>query len=172
MTIELLSPISPLHAMDAPLANPADNMYGGCSIQVFDSATGAGNLSNTHADANGFLNYVNQFDTINFHYEDAGVEEWQYDPGYDDWQGKYGMDAVRAFYHSGHGGLDGNGVFAAPMGSQWNKQDWAVSTGMSFGNHFLKYIFWSTCQSVEVLNGQTPIRIWHPTNKGLQRRPG
>ena len=58
---------------DTPLislqSNPPDNMYGGCSIQIFDPNTGAGNLSNTHADANGFLNYVNQFDQINFHFE-------------------------------------------------------------------------------------------------------
>jgi hypothetical protein len=149
-------------------ANPPDNMYGGCSIQVFDSNTGANNLSNTHADANGFLNYVAQFDSLNFHFEDGGVEEWEYSPTYDDWQGKYGMDAVRVFYHSGHGGMNNNGVFFAPMGAQWDGQDWVYSNAMSLGDQFLRYLFWSTCNSVEVLGGQTPINTWNGANKGLR----
>ena len=149
-------------------ANPPDNMYGGCSLQTFDSNTGAGNLSNTHADANGFLNYANQFDQIDFHFEDGGVQEWQYDPTFDDWQNHYGMDAVRAFYHSGHGGMQADGTFFAPLGAQWNGQDYAISSAMSLGDQFLRYLFWSTCNSVEVLDGQSPIRTWNPVNHGMR----
>lgn len=149
-------------------ANPPDNMYGGCSIQVFDPNTGAGNLSYTHGDADGFLSYVNQFDQINFHFEDAGVQEWEYDPVYDDWQNRYGMDAVRAFYHSGHGGMAGDGTFYAPLGAQWNAKDYAISSAMSLADQFLRYLFWSTCNSLEVLNGQSPIRTWNAVNKGLR----
>lgn len=143
-------------------------MYGGCSIEIFDPNTGAGNLSYPHDDANGFLDYLNQFDQINFHYEDGGVQEWEYNPAYDDWQNFYGMDAVRAFYHSGHGGMTGDGTFYAPLGAQWNGKDYAVSSSMSIGDHFLRYLFWSTCSSLEVLNGQTPIITWNGANKGLR----
>src|SRR6516225_12430842 len=149
-------------------SNPPDNMYGGCSIQIFDPNTGAGNLSNTHADANGFLNYVNQFDQINFHFEDGGVQEWEYDPADDDFWNYYGMDAVRAFYHSGHGGMESDGTFFAPLGAQWGGKDYAISSSMSIGVHFLRYVFWSTCNSLEVLNGQSPIRTWNAANKGLR----
>jgi hypothetical protein len=109
-------------------------MYGGCSIQVFDPFTEAGNLSYTHADANGFLNYVNQFDQIDFHFQDGSVQEWEYDPTYDDWQNLYGMDAVRAFYHSGHGGMQSDGTFFAPLGARWSGKDYAISSSMSLAD--------------------------------------
>lgn len=149
-------------------SNPPDNMYGGCSIQVFDPYTGAGNLSYTHADANGFLNYANQFDQIDFHFQDGSVQEWEYDPTYDDWQNLYGMDAVRAFYHSGHGGMQSDGTFFAPLGARWSGKDYAISSSMSLADQFLRYLFWSTCNSLEVLNGQSPIRTWNAVNKGLR----
>ena len=149
-------------------SNAPDNMYGGCSVQIFDSNTGAGNLSHTHEDANGFLDYVNQFDQIDFHFEDGGVQEWEYDPVYDDWQNFYGMDAVRTFYHSGHGGMEGDGTFFAPLGARWNGNDYALSSSMSIGDQFLRYLFWSTCNSLEVLNGQSPIKTWNAVNRGLR----
>ncbi|GAB2660931.1 DUF6345 domain-containing protein [Gordonia jinhuaensis] len=145
-----------------------DNQYGGCAIQVFDANTGAGNLGNTHADAQGFLSYVNQFDQINFYFEDAGVKPWEYLPSTDDYQGFYGMDAVRVFYHSGHGAMASDGTFYAPMGAAWGGQDWAVSSSMSIGDQYLRYMFWSTCESLEVLGGQSPITTWNPVNKGLR----
>jgi len=152
----------------SPQSNPPDNMYGGCSIQMFDPNTGAGNLSNTHVDANGFLNYVSQFDQINFHFEDGNVQEWEYDPADDDFWNYYGMDAVRAFYHSGHGGMESDGTFFAPLGARWNGKDYAISSSMSIGVHFLRYVFWSTCNSLEVLGGQSPITTWNAANKGLR----
>ena len=145
------------------------NMYGACSIQKFAPSTGAGDLSYTHQDAQGWINYVNQFTPRNFWFADAGVSTWEYLDPWDDWQDTYGMDAVRAFYHSGHGGMDANGVFSAPLGAAWsNRGAWARSDQMSFSNQRARYLFFSTCFSCRVLNGQNPIRTWHHANNGLR----
>jgi hypothetical protein len=145
------------------------NMYGACSIQNFAASTGAGSLSHTNADASGWINYVNQFTPRNFWFSDAGVSTWEYLDPWDDWQDTYGLDAVRAFYHSGHGGMDSNGVFFAPLGSDWSTRGaWARSDQMSFANQHGRYIFFSTCFSCRVLDGQSPIRTWNNANNGLR----
>ena len=87
----------------------------------------------------------------------------------DDWQDTYGLDAVRAFYHSGHGGMDSAGVFYAPLGSSWSTHDaWARSNQMKFANQHLRYMFWSTCFSCRVLDGQNPFKTWGNANNGLR----
>jgi hypothetical protein len=142
------------------------NMYGGFSMEKFCNV---GGLSYTHEDAGGFLDYVKQFTPLNFWYKDAGVQIWAYYETYDNWQDTYGMDAVCAVYHSGHGGMDGNGVFYAPMGSAWAGNDCtAISSNMRLGNEHVKYIFWSTCLSCRVLGGQNPIRTWQAANLGFR----
>ncbi|MEA3032515.1 MAG: hypothetical protein QOH86_531, partial [Sphingomonadales bacterium] len=78
------------------------NLYGCCSIEKFCDA---GSLAYTHEDAQGFYDYVKQFNAPNFWYKDAGVAVWLYYEPYDHWQDTYGADAVRSFYHSGHGGM-------------------------------------------------------------------
>lgn len=135
------------------------NMYGAFSIETFCQV---GGLSLTHEDAEGFLAYVRQFTPINFWYKDCGVKVWAYYEDYDNWQDTYGMDAVCAVYHSGHGGMDGNGVFYAPLGCDWARQHdcTAISSNMRLGNEHAKYIFWSTCLSLRVLDGHNPIRTW------------
>lgn len=140
------------------------NLYGGFSIETFCEA---GPLGSTHEDALGWLNYVNQFTPVNFWYKDAGVRVWAYYEDYDNWLDTYGMDAVRAVYHSGHGGMDGNGVFYAPMGADWGGQGCtAISSNMRMGNEHARYIFWSTCLSLRVLDGQNPIKTWYNANLG------
>ncbi len=140
------------------------HMYGAFSMETFCDA---GPLSQTHEDAEGWLKYPSQFDAPNFHYKDSGVAVWAYYEEYDNWQDTYGMDAVRAVYHSGHGGMDNNGVFYASMGSNWNNQGCnAISSNMRLGNEYVRYIFWSTCQSLRVSGGQDPIRTWDRTNLG------
>ena len=140
------------------------NMYGAFSMETFCNV---GGLSYTHDDADGFLAYVRQFAVPNFWYQDAGVKIWQYYETYDNWQDTYGMDAVCVAYHSGHGGMDGNGVFYAPMGAAWAGNDCtAVSNSMRLGNERAKYIFWSTCTSCRVLGGHNPIRTWQAANLG------
>lgn len=141
------------------------NAYGSFSIETFCDA---GALSYTHEDAAGWLDYVNQFTPANFRYQDAGVQVWAYYEDYDNWQDTYGMDAACAVYHSGHGGMDSNGVFYAPMGSNWAGQGCtAVSSRMFLGNEHARYIYWSTCLSLRVLDGQNPIKTWgHSPNPG------
>lgn len=142
------------------------NMYGAFSMETFCSA---GSLSYTHDDADGFLAYVRQFTAPNFWYQDAGVKIWAYYETYDNWLDTYGMDAVCVAYHSGHGGMDGSGVFYAPMGAAWAGNDCtAISSNMRLGNEHAKYIFWSTCLSCRVLDGHSPIRTWQAANLGFR----
>lgn len=100
-------------------ARAGANLYGAFSVENFCSA---GPLTLTHDDAAGFLAYTSQFNPHNFWYQDACVKIWAYYQDFDNWQDTYGMDAVRVAYHSGHGGMDANGVFYAPMGSVARKR--------------------------------------------------
>jgi Family of unknown function (DUF6345) len=141
-------------------------LYGAFSIETFCDQ---GALSLTHDDADGFLAYVRQFNQPNFWYQDGGVKVWAYYEDFDNWQDTYGMDAVKVAYHSGHGGMDGNGVFYAPMGAAWAGNDCtAVSSNMRLGNESLRYLFWSTCQSLRVFDGHSPIRTWQAANLGFR----
>ena len=138
--------------------------YGAFSVEKFAAAS---DLTYTHDDAKGWLDYVQQFQAANFWYTDAGVAPWAYYETYDNWQDTYGFDAVMAVYHSGHGAMDGNGVFYAAMGSNWGGLGTnAMSNSMALGNEQVRYIFWSTCFSLRVLGGHNPIRTWNGPNHG------
>lgn len=140
--------------------------YGAFSVEKFAAAS---DLYDTHEDAQGWLNYVEQFQARNFWYKDAGVAPWAYYEQYDNWQDTYGMDAVMAVYHSGHGSMDGNGVFYAAMGSNWGGLGTnAKSSSMKLGNEQVRYIFWSTCFSLRVLGGHNPIKSWNNANLGFR----
>lgn len=140
---------------------------GACSIEDF--LPGMRDLRLTHEDARGFLKYVTQFAAANFWYGDREVAAWMYEEPHDNWMDRYGMDAVRIFYHSGHGDMSPDGVFSAPMGSVWDKRDTIRSDRrMSFADEKLRYLFWSTCLSLRTTGGHTPIRTWSKANKGLR----
>jgi len=143
--------------------NTTANVYGLCSIQDFSQTLGthAHDLSYTHADAQGFYNYLNNFYSANYWFMDSGVQSWGYEEPYDHWQNIYGVDAVLAFYHSGHGNMDANGVFSAPMGGKWGSETWIYSNNkMQLANQVSRYIFWSTCLSCRVTGGMSPVRTW------------
>lgn len=145
----------------------AGNYYGAFSIQNFvDQAT----LSNTHADARGWLNYVTQFRPSNFWLGDDGVVVWEFiegDADWDDWQDTYGLDSCNAIYYSGHGGMDANGVFFIPLGADWsNRGHYAYSSDMVIGDDHTRYLFWSTCNSVRVLDGMDPVKTWFTSDRG------
>jgi Family of unknown function (DUF6345) len=143
-----------------------DKLYGFCSIETFCNQ---GGLSLTHDDAQGFYNYVNQFNRPNFWYQDAGVKPWIYYEQFDNWQDTYGADAVKVFYHSGHGGMGGDGTFFVPMGADWGGLGCtATSNNMRLGNEYLRYLFWSTCLSLRYTGGMSPIRTWDVANLGLR----
>ena len=141
----------------------SNDFYGACSLETFSSASG---LTYTHEDADGFLNYPTSFQPANYWLKDAGVQVWGYEETYDNWQDTYGMDAVMVFYHSGHGNMDSNGVFQAPLGGKWDNRDWVFSNNMAFANEELRYLFWSTCFSLRVSGPDSPIRTWWDPNKG------
>lgn len=144
----------------------SEDWWGAFSIQKFCDV---GGLSYTHADAQGWLAYLMRFHADNFWFQDGNVQAWAYYEDYDNWQDTYGMDAVLAAYHSGHGGMDGKGVFYAPVGADWNHLGCTVtSNNMRLGNEQVNYIFWSTCSSCRVLDGQNPIRTWSPANLGFR----
>jgi Family of unknown function (DUF6345) len=76
--------------------------------------------------------------------------------------------AVEVFYHSGHGGMDANGVSYAPLGATWGGQTWVNSTQMTLANQSLRYAFWSTCLSLRVHDGQDPWRTWSTHTNGVR----
>ena len=47
-----------------------------------------------------------------------------YEETYDNWLDTYGIDAVRAFYHSGHGNMRSDGTFEFPLGNNWGGRSW------------------------------------------------
>jgi hypothetical protein len=157
--------LSPLGAARADRAAGNDD-WGAFSVEKFAASSG---LTYTHEDAAGFLAYLTQFYPANFHYMDAGVAVWAYEEAYDAWQDQYGMDACCAVYHSGHGGMTNDGVFWAPMGAAWSDRGTnAISTNMALGNEAARYIFWSTCVSLRVLEGHSPVRTWWNACQGFR----
>lgn len=144
----------------------AQDMYFFTSIEDFPP--GIGDLGLTHDDAQGFYDYVRQFNTPNAWYRDGSVGQWIYEETYDNYLDDYGFDAARVVYHSGHGSMDGNGVFWIPVGNDWGGDVWTSSNDMRLGNEYARYVFWSTCQSLRVKEGHTPIRTWSTANLGLR----
>ena len=140
--------------------------WGAFSLEKFASA---GALTYTHEDVGGWLAYLQKFHPRNFWYKDSNVRIWAYYEQYDNWQDTYGLDAVLAAYHSGHGGMDASGKFYAPLGADWGGLGTtACSHNMRLGNEQVNYIFWSTCLSCRVLGGQNPIKTWSPANLGFR----
>ncbi|MET7362849.1 DUF6345 domain-containing protein [Streptomyces sp. NPDC005562] len=159
------SPLEPEKPSAAGDRDSTFGWWGAFSIQKFvNQAT----LYHTHEDATGWLAYLQQFYDRNFWFADGGAQVWAYEETYDNWQDRYGMDAVVAVYHSGHGGMDGNGVFFAPLGAAWDGRSDAISNRMALGNEKVNYVFFSTCDSLKVTGGHSPIRTWGGPNIGFR----
>lgn len=147
--------------IQTPKIGGSDDWYGACSIEDFlPAGSGGSDLYATHEDAEGFLDYPTQFRNANFWYKDGSVKSWMYGEQYDNYLDTYGADAVTVFYHSGHGGMDNNGVFYLPMGGVWDGSSGVNSTQMFLGNEEARYVFFSTCLSCRVLEGHSPIKTW------------
>jgi hypothetical protein len=145
---------------------PPAHRYGAASMQTYANGQVA---SHTHASADGFLAYVNQFEQTSFRAKDGQVEWWQYSPTFDDWQDNYGCDSVDVFYHAGHGGTDNStGTYSAPLGASWDDQTSLSTTRMAVGDQRLRYLFLATCEGCMVFGPNNPIRTWHPPNRGLR----
>ena len=96
---------SPLATAAPGVGVVSTDICGAFSVEKFAAAS---NLTYTHEDAGGWLESM---PPPNFWYRDAGVAPWAYYEQYDNWQDTYGFDAVMAVYNTGHGAMDGNGVF-------------------------------------------------------------
>ncbi|WP_410667913.1 DUF6345 domain-containing protein [Amycolatopsis sp. cmx-4-68] len=147
-------------------ARAAAGMYGMCSIEDFPGTIT--DLQYTHEDVQGFYDFVTQFTVPNYWLKDSAVQAWVYDQAYDNWQDQYGFDSACVVYHSGHGDMDAGGVYSAPMGGSWDNRDWIHSSEMRLGDNHARYIFFSTCLSLRVHDGMTPITTWHPANGGFR----
>jgi hypothetical protein len=147
-------------------ARTAAGMYGMCSVEDFMGTIT--DLDSTHEDVQGFYDFVAQFTVPNYWLRDSAVQAWVYDQAYDNWQDQYGFDSTCVVYHSGHGSMDANGVYAAPMGGSWDGRDWIHSNEMRLGDNHARYVFFSTCLSLRVHEGHTPTRTWHPANGGFR----
>ncbi|MCW6006456.1 hypothetical protein K1W54_18010 [Micromonospora sp. CPCC 205371] len=153
-------------AVEAATRGTAQDMYFFASIEDFPP--GIGDLGLTHDDALGFYEYVKQFSTPNGWFRDGQVGQWMYEETYDNYLDDYGFDAACVVYHSGHGSMDDNGVFWLPVGNDWGGDTWTSSNDMRLGNEYARYVFWSTCLSLRVKNGHSPIRTWSAANLGLR----
>jgi hypothetical protein len=147
-------------------ASAPQHTYGAASMQVYANGQVA---YNTHASADGFLAYVNQFEQTSFRVKDQQVQWWQYDPPYDDWQNNYGCDSVEVFYHAGHGGNDAaTGNYSAPLGAAWSGESFLNSSKMAIGDQRLRYLFLATCDGCMVFAPNNPMRTWNPSNRGFR----
>ena len=156
---------APASLSDDVPKSPA-HTYGAASMQTYADGQVA---FNTHASADGFLAYVNQFEQTSFRVKDAQVEWWQYTPTFDDWQDNYGCDSVEVFYHAGHGGTDAStGDYSAPLGSTWGGEIFLNSTAMTIGDQRLRYLFLATCEGCMVFAPNNPIRTWNVPNRGMR----
>ncbi|MDS9468040.1 DUF6345 domain-containing protein [Paracoccus sp. MBLB3053] len=141
-------------------------IYGACSAETYRAA---GALHAAHRDAGGFLDQVDRYATPDFWRRDGAVKSWLYSRDENDIQADQDIDAVRVFYHAGHGAMEPSGSFRLPMGALSNGSDACQSSElMSFGADRLRYLFWSASQSLRVADGHTPLRSWAKANRGLR----
>jgi len=142
------------------------DVHGAFSIEDFPTQK---DLKYTHEDAEGFLDYLENWHAKNFWYRDGGVATWAYGETYDNWQDTYGVDAVLCAYTSSHGGMGADGNFSVAMGSDWAKTGLSArSWDMRIGNEQANYVWWSTCKSVRIIGDNNPIRTWGPASKGFR----
>lgn len=147
-------------------ALPRTQAYGACSIEAYRAA---GALHAAHRDAGGFLDQVDRYVTPDFWRRDSAVKSWIYDNGARRVADGRDMDSVRVFYHAGQGRMDEKGVFHLPMGALWSGADACMtSEQMSLGAQNLRYLFWSTSESLCVSESNDPMHSWARANAGLR----
>jgi hypothetical protein len=144
---------------------PADD-HGGFSVEEFPYTN---DLKRTHEDTEGFLDYLDQFETRKFWFKDANVRNWAFGEDFDNWQNTYGVDGALAVYVATHGGMGTDGNFQVSMGSDWeDRGHFANSFDMRIGNEQCNYVWWSTCESIRIKAGHDPIRSWGSAAQGFR----
>lgn len=142
------------------------HIYGACSVEAYRAA---GALHAAHRDAGGFLDEVDRYVTPDFWRRDSAVKSWIYDAGARGIADGRDMDAVRVFYHAGHGRMDEHGVFHLPMGALGSGSDACMTSDrMSLGRRNLRYLFWSTSESLCLSGSSDPMHNWARANAGLR----
>ncbi|MFC3528910.1 DUF6345 domain-containing protein [Paracoccus mangrovi] len=145
---------------------PRTQIYGACSIESYRAA---GALHAAHRDAGGFLDQVDCYVMPDFWRRDGAVKSWIYATDAREVSSGRNMDAVRVFYHAGHGRVDENGVFHLPMGALWSGADACLSSEqMTLGRQNLRYLFWSTSESLCLSERMDPMHVWARANAGLR----
>ena len=108
-------PAVPTESGELDAGQCSTQIYGACSIESYRAA---GALHAAHRDAGGFLDAVDRFAAPDYWRRDSAVKSWFYDSRLASAAGR-NIDAVRVFYHAGHGRTDENGRFRLPMGALW-----------------------------------------------------
>jgi hypothetical protein len=157
-----------------PMAEPEvlraiEEWLGGWYI-VDHSACGNANLPATHGDTWGFINGRAAWQKKNFVYGNADVWTDDFKSGSDHYAasnlpaGFDGVDSVVVGYIATHGVTSGT-TFTMSAGGTGHGGCTVRSTQMSFGQNDLRYMFFSTCQSVRNVD---PGAVWFRTAKGIR----
>jgi hypothetical protein len=137
---------------------------------VDHSACGNANLPATHGDTWGFINGRAAWQKKNFVYGNADVWADDFKSGSDHYAasnlptGFDGVDSVVVGYIATHGVTSGT-TFTMSAGGTGHGGCTVRSTQMSFGQNDLRYMFFSTCQSVRNVD---PGAVWFRTAKGIR----
>jgi hypothetical protein len=137
---------------------------------VDHSACGNADLPATHGDTWGFINGRAAWQKKNFVYGNADVWANDFKSGSDHYTasnlpaGFDGVDSVVIGYIASHGVTSGT-TFTMSAGGTGNGGCTVKSTQMSFGQDDLRYMFFSTCQSVR---SDDPGAVWSRTAKGIR----
>ncbi|MCK7624468.1 DUF6345 domain-containing protein [Streptomyces sp. RS10V-4] len=102
---------------------------------------------------------------LTFSFKDAAVHSALYhDPTLPE-----GIDTNVVSYHSGHGGTNDQGVYAALLHHEEDDHEGcdAFSDRMTIGARRCRYVFWSTCNSTLIKDGK-PWQAWGPPNRGFR----
>ncbi|TPG28204.1 DUF6345 domain-containing protein [Mycolicibacterium hodleri] len=157
-----------------PLAEPevlraAQEWLGGWYI-VDHSACGNADLPATRGDTWGFVNGRAAWQEKNFVYGNGDVWADDFMSSSDHYAasnlpaGFDGVDSVVLGYIASHGVTSGS-TFTMSSGGTGHGGCTVKSTQMSFGQNDLRYMFFSTCQSVRNVN---PGAVWFRTAKGVR----
>lgn len=178
------NPIHPRPGASAMSTSGVSDVFGTLSVENFSGTQP--NLTWTHESAAGFRQYLQNWYTANYVYQDGGVGTWQFHDvaGGDNWDKwtsggtDYGIDGVLVAFHSSHGGMWSDGTFVTSLGTNWAGRGWnALSSSMAlggnaggaFGDERLRYIFWDTCFGVRISSGHNPYRTWGARARGIRQ---
>lgn len=170
--LRLIASASPI-AAPCETGNPvaqaeagSTGIFGATSVESYRAA---GALSNAHRDAGGFLDAVDRYAAPDFWRRDMAVKSWTYARQASGAPLGGDLDTVRAFYHAGHGSMADDGSYQVPMGALWSGTDACLGgRDMRFGGDALRYLFWSSSESLRVDGGHDPIRSWALANHGMR----